>query len=97
MWDARQGAYILYFDVDASDTDGMSAVIDVSADVYDDGVGAYLDTYGLLPEVGPSWYGAWFYGTTKLDPHYALYSADIVATDRSGLQTIVTVPLWTCG
>lgn len=97
VWDSRQGTYILYFDVDASDPDGVKDVIDVSADVYDDGVGGtYLATYGLFPEIEPVWYSAWIFETTGLDPGYGLYSADIVATDGAGAQTVVTVPLWPC-
>lgn len=96
VWDDWQGTYILYFDVDASDTDGLAPVVNVSADVYDDGLGVYLDTYGLTPDVGPTWYSAWIYSTTKLDPNYGLYSADLVATDANGLQTLVTVPMWSC-
>ncbi len=94
VWDPAQGTHVLYFDVDATDPEG--ALIDVSADVYDDGVGVYLATYALDLELSPVWYSAWIYQSTGLDPGYGLYSADIVATDVEGAQTVVTVPLWSC-
>ena len=79
------GAYnddIWYFDAVVDDFDGVSDVMQVWADVYDEYDGQLIESFELYrTDNGMAWFSDWMGSSTYLNCYYSNYTVDIVAYD----------------
>jgi hypothetical protein len=75
------------------DPDGVLDVNTVWADVYDEGAGGdYVQSFQLYPTQDASyWWSDWLASTTFVDPFYGGYSMEIVAYDRAGKSSSISI------
>ena len=83
FYDNQDADDIWFFEAEVNDADGLSDIVGVWADVYDEGRGGVLvESFELFPTDDPYvWYSDWLGATTLLNPFYPSYTVDLVVYD----------------
>lgn len=91
-WDGGYRDYVWWFQAEVQDYDGD--VVEVTADVYDDWDGAWVDAFDLWYSNDGTWFSAWQGSTTWLDCTYLDYTVEITAVDSYGRTDVYAFETW---